>query len=92
MICFKETVWKIKDSNSQLCFRVEYFFEDNFSVGGEFGLRYLKGKITQNNDVTVGPNNQVHTEQTEINLGAMPTYSKISVNFYFGGGKGVSAD
>jgi hypothetical protein len=54
---------------------VEYFFDDNFSVGGEYGLQYIHGKYDDPNSDFV------------VNVGIVPTYSKICLNFYFGGGK-----
>lgn len=52
---------------------VEYFFDSNFSVGGEYGLQYIHGKYEDpDSDFSAG-------------IGVMPTYSKICLNFYFGG-------
>jgi hypothetical protein len=54
-------------------FGVEYFFDDNFSIGGEYGAMYIHGKY-DNSDMDL-----------KVNLGAIPTYSKITLSYYFGG-------
>jgi hypothetical protein len=84
----------IKIFGGELGFGVEYFFDDNFSVGGEFGLRYLTGKFSQKRNGTAydGIANHNVVRYTDVNLNLMPTFSKISLNFYFGGGKEVSAN
>jgi len=69
-------------------FGVEYFFDDNFSIGGEFGLRHLNFKYTDTYETTIyNPNTgdyDYETDRTEdIRIGSNPTYSKISLNFYF---------
>lgn len=82
----------LKDLNllgGEFGFGTEYFFDDNFSIGGEFGLRYLGGKFTTENTDSYY-NEQTGTyEDTQIknsfNLRTSPTYTKISLNFYFGG-------
>lgn len=70
-------------------FGVEYFFDNNFSVGGEFGLRFLMGKYANSHEEeeynpSTGDYETVEIENT-LNARVMPTYSKISLNFYFGG-------
>lgn len=66
---------------------VEYFFDDNFSVGGEFGLQIISGKYT-NEYVDDYYNADLGTDveadfKDEITARLMPTYSKIGLNFYF---------
>jgi hypothetical protein len=69
MDSFGETLKDVKLIGGNFGFGVEYFFDDNFSVGGEYGVQYLHGK---------------YDEDFGIKVGVVPTYSKISLNFYFG--------
>jgi len=61
----------------------EYFFDDNFSVGGEFGIHAVFGKysktVTDDDYNGNGPADITREVKTMV----MPTYSKISLNFYF---------
>lgn len=65
----------------------EYFFDDNFSLGGEFGLQIVAGKYYEEYvDDYYNPNTSTYVDADftrEINVRLMPTYSKISLNFYF---------
>ena len=90
----EESVKDVKLFGGEFGFGVEYFFDDNFSVGGEFGLRYLNGKFSQSNEDTYydGNTDVPVTYTTDVNLNLMPTYTKVSLNFYFGGGKAISVD
>lgn len=74
---------EVKLFGGELGFGVEYFFDDNFSMGGEFGIRYLHGKYEDVNDYI--SSGEPAEETTTFKIGVMPTYSKISLNFYFGG-------
>ncbi len=69
-------------------FGVEYFFDDNFSLGGEFGLRYMHAKYTNNytQDVYNGIDMQPEDFSDTFKIGLAPTFTKFSLNFYFGGG------
>jgi hypothetical protein len=51
-------------------FGVEYFFTENFSIGGEFGVRHFKIKY-------------VEVEEIDLSLGITPTYSMWTLNYYF---------
>jgi hypothetical protein len=85
----------IKMFGAKLGFGVEYFFDDNFSLAAEFGIRYMKNKFNMEElqDNIWTPTGDVErTIKREVNLDIMPTYTKFSLNFYFGGGKGVTAD
>lgn len=79
---------EVKLLGGELGFGVEYFFDDNFSIGGEFGIRYMGGKYTNSyeEDVYNGVDMQPEDFENTFKLGLMPTYSKFSLNFYFGGG------
>jgi hypothetical protein len=61
----------------------EYFFDDNFSVGGEFGIHTVFGKYSDNYDDSNYHSNGPATITNEVKAMVMPTYSKISLNFYF---------
>lgn len=79
---------KVKLIGGEFGFGIEYFFDNNFSVGGEFGIRYMNGKYSDSyqQDVYNGVDMQPEDFEDTYRIGLMPTYSKISLNFYFGGG------
>ena len=66
---------------------VEYFFDENFSVGGEFGVRYLHFDYKRTHDRDVyNPDIGEYQESEIVNdfiINMSPTFSKISLNFYF---------
>ncbi len=66
---------------------VEYFVDDNFSVGGEFGLQILSGNFYDEYvDDYYNPNSGTYVDADftdDITVRLMPTYSKIALNFYF---------
>lgn len=68
-------------------FGVEYFVDDNFSIGGEFGYRHLHLKYTNSeDDEFYNPNTGLYQPtviNTEVKFNANPTFSKIALNFYF---------
>ena len=71
----------------QIGFGMEYFLDENFSLGGEFGLMVLSGKNKyEYTGYVTDPNNGNSievTNTTDFSLRLNPTYSKISLNFYF---------
>lgn len=75
---------EIKLIGGEFGFGVEYFFDNNFSVGGEFGLRYMRGKFEME-DEGDEYGGDVETYKNAFKASVSPTYSKISLNFYFGG-------
>lgn len=84
-----DLVKDIKLFGGEFGFGVEYFFDNNFSIGGEFGLRYLHAKYTnsyedEEYDYNTGTYEDVTIENT-LKARMNPTYSRISLNFYFGG-------
>ena len=68
-------------------FGCEYFFDDNFSIGGEFGIRHLNFKYDYTYDYSFWNPNTGTNYDTEINdnakLNSSPTFSKITLNYYF---------
>ncbi|MEI7595655.1 MAG: hypothetical protein WCK02_07905 [Bacteroidota bacterium] len=84
---FKDDLKAISVYGGQLGFGSEYFFDENFSVGGEFGFRILNYKYEKETDVSVYDGNTGTNVQTkrkyEYTYNLNPTYMKISLNFYF---------
>jgi hypothetical protein len=84
---FKNQIKNISLWGGEAGFGVEYFFDDNFSIGGEFGLRYLHLKYNDSYDYEFYNPNTGDYEMTEIKddyrLNVSPTFSKLSLNFYF---------
>lgn len=72
---------------SKFGFGVEYFFDENFSLGGEFGLRYFNFRYNDSNEREIyNPNtgNYMDTEiKNDYSFNMSPTFSKISLNYYF---------
>lgn len=64
---------------------VEYFFDENFSIGGEFGLRTMNGTYDYSYDDTVwnGTEDQTFDHTILVKPKISPTYSLLSLNFYF---------
>jgi len=78
---------EVKLFGGEFGFGIEYFFDNNFSMGGEFGIRYMSGKYSNSfqQDVYNGIDMQPEDFEDTYRIGLMPTYTKISLNFYFGG-------
>jgi hypothetical protein len=56
----------------------EYFFSDNFSVGGEFGFRYLVGSYKKTIQTSA-----TSSVAVDISAGLSATYSTLTLNYYF---------
>lgn len=71
----------------EFSFGAEYFFDEHFSIGGEFGLRYMRARFKQEEDVDIfNPITgltESSTQTYDMKLNMSPTFSKISLNFYF---------
>jgi hypothetical protein len=84
---FKETVKNISLWGAEVSFGVEYFLDENFSLGGEFGLRYFNLKYEETNDRQIFNPNSGDTQTVQVEdsfkFNMSPTYSKISLNYYF---------
>jgi len=82
-----EQIDKINIWGSELSFGVEYFIDNQFSIGGEFGLSYIHfNYMDESNQIIVNPMTgaQLSTKASEsIKLNIKPTFSKLSLNFYF---------
>lgn len=87
----KESLDNLSLLGMQFGVGAEYFFDDNFSVGGEFGLRMFHGKLKQSYteehweyDPETMETTYYETQETiDVKANLNPTYSRISLNFYF---------
>ncbi len=84
---FNEGIDNLSIFGGELGFGVEYFFDDNFSVGGEFGIRYfhLEYDDIRNRDIynpDIGNDQSVEIEDN-FQFNISPTFSRISLNYYF---------
>lgn len=81
------TIDKVSLFGIQAGFGAEYFIDSNFSISGEFGLSYINmGYKDTYQDDFYNPNtgNDVDYEgKMNVDLNMIPTYSRISLNFYF---------
>jgi len=84
---FKESIKNISMWGGEFGFGVEYFFDENFSIGGEFGLRYLHLKYNDTYESDLYNPNTGNYQDTEIKndyrFNMSPTFSRISLNYYF---------
>jgi hypothetical protein len=71
----------------ELSVGAEYYFDEHFSVGGEFGLRYIRvGSKTENDRLVYNPvtGEEVPTKSLyTAGFTGKPTFSRVSLNFYF---------
>jgi hypothetical protein len=65
-----------------VAFGSEYFFSDNFSLGGEFGIRYLIGSWKKTIKTYSSPT-ETATETVDVGVGVSSTYSTLTLNYYF---------
>jgi opacity protein-like surface antigen len=83
----QKEIKNIKISGWQLGFGTEYFFDEHFSVGGEFGLIGLGIKDKTERERTLFDPNTGDDIITKINqnlkLNINPTYARMTLNFYF---------
>lgn len=84
---FQEQLDALSFWGGEFGFGTEYNFSEAFSVGGEFGLRWVRAndEITTTSDY-YDPNTGtvVVTEQTsDLSINFSPTYARFSFNFYF---------
>jgi hypothetical protein len=83
----KDEIEKYGAWGTELGFGTEYFFDKSFSIGGEFGIRYIRAKFTDTYETTVFDPNLGSSRPSEDSDGIAaslnPTYTKITLNFYF---------
>ncbi len=84
---FTEEIKKYSMWGGNVGFGVEYFFDENFSLGGEFGLRYIHLNFEESRDRLIyDPDIDDYltvTIENNIKFNTSPTFSKISLNYYF---------
>jgi len=84
---FSESIKSVSIWGGELGFGAEYFFDENFSIGGEFGIRHLTGSFEDTYDSDFYNPNTGNYQATEITqsfkLGLTPTFTRVSLNFYF---------
>ena len=89
---FEDAVKKLKLLGGELGFGMEYFFDNNFSIGGEFGCRFLSLKLDYSYDEEVyNPNTQdteIFKASNQTKAKISPVFTKICLNFYLRGKKG----
>lgn len=77
----------IKLWGGEVGFGTEYMFDENFSIGGEFGIRHLNVNIknTRTDEVfdPVSGNSKDVEIVTDIKTRFNPTFTRFSLNFYF---------
>lgn len=69
---FEDIFDDININTLQFGFGGEYFFAENFSIGGEFGVRFFLIGYEPSGD-----------SDMELSLNVSHTYEAISLNFYF---------
>lgn len=79
-----EVLKKVKMYGAELGFGAEYFLSNNFSVGGEFSIRYMGGNYTREDEYDHSEGDAL--EIYKYSLGLVPTIAKFTLNYYFGGG------
>ena len=77
---------KLKLFGAEVGFGVEYFFDEDFSIGGEFGIRFFSAKFKDSHSHTeydyYGYEHNLE-EEISAKIKINPTFSKIALNFYF---------
>lgn len=77
---FAETLEKVKMIGAELGFGVEYYLSSNFSIGGEYAIRYIGGNFSDKMEY-----GSDEYEEIKTSLRLAPTIAKLTLNFYFGG-------
>jgi hypothetical protein len=85
---FQDVLKNISFYSLQFGIGTEYFFDEQFSIGGEFGLNMMNIKVSDSYESSIYDpiTDDFRNVNNEINLkaGLRPTYTKLSLNFYFG--------
>jgi len=86
-VYLNEILGEVNIWGGSLGFGSEYFIDENFSVGGEFGLRSFRGTYSETYDVLrynpeTGTNFDAEVT-SDVLVCLRPTYTKISLNYYF---------
>ncbi len=70
---FEEAIKNTSIWGGEFGFGIEYFFDENFSLGGEFGIRHFNFKYNERDE----------GDETDVRININPTFSKITLNYYF---------
>ena len=70
---FEEAIKNTSIWGGEFGFGIEYFFDENFSLGGEFGIRHFNFKYNETDE----------GDETDVRININPTFSKITLNYYF---------
>ncbi len=76
---FKEIINNTNIFGGEFGVGIEYFFDENFSIGGEFGIRYLYHKYSYTSSTYYYTTKYEYTYKYSLS----PTFTKISLNYYF---------
>jgi hypothetical protein len=68
-----------------IAFGAEYYFTDAFSVGGEYGIRYLHDSVDRHADTYPGYGGSSYEDEItdQFSVAFKVTYTAISVNYHF---------
>ena len=83
----KDAIKDLSMWGGELGFGTEYFFDDNFSIGGEFGLRYFHlGNHNITEEEIYNPNTEEYLPveiESDYKFNSSPTFTRITLNYYF---------
>ena len=73
---------KMQIWGGELSAGVEYFFDDHFSIGGEYGLRQIKARSKYKTERWDYMGDEYDVD-VDLKYMISPTFSRISINYYF---------
>lgn len=84
---FNDEIKNVRLWGGEIGFGAEYFLDEHFSLGGEFGLRFLHAKYKTSYETDfynpIIGDYQETTVDYDYKFNLNPTYSKIALNYYF---------
>jgi hypothetical protein len=84
---FNDAAKSIKLLGVEVGCGVEYFFDNNFSIGGFYGLRIVKINAEDEFETTyydpIKDEDVATTDVYSVNGNLSPTFTKLTLNFYF---------
>lgn len=68
-----------------LAFGMEYYFSDNFAVGGEYGIRFLQDKVSEHSETYNYGGGYTYEDRLndEFSVAFRMNYAAISANYHF---------
>lgn len=68
-----------------LAFGMEYYFSDQFAVGGEYGIRFLQDKVDEHSNTVYYGNGYSYEDRLndEFSVAFRMNYAAISASFHF---------